>query len=112
MEYEEENLEKDEDENIETQCKVCELPLVMVSKALPMFQRRENRGSKFYLYKTRDPESEKEMKEPAHNKLINRTSLGRPVFRLRESHAGDPPGLSLRANPSGLVRRLSASYTD
>ena len=33
---------------------------------------------------------EKEMRPP-YNKWVERTALGRHVFRLRESHAGDAP---------------------
>ncbi len=47
---------------------------------------------------------------PPYNKWVERTSLGRPAFRLRESHAGDPPHPSLRAGRSGLVRRSPMRY--
>lgn len=114
MENEEEKIEETEEQEKEpeTKCKVCELPLVTVAKIRPWFERREKWGRKFYLYKTRDPESEKEMEEPAYNKLINRPSLGRHGPCEGKARVGDPPGLSFQAKPSGLVRRLSARYTD
>jgi hypothetical protein len=51
------------------------------------------------------------IKKPYNNR-VKRTSLGRHAFRLRESHAGDPPRLSVPAKRSGLVRRLIERYTD
>jgi hypothetical protein len=44
------------------------------------------------------------MKKPPHNKWVERTALGRPVFRLRESHAGDAPAPGF---PAGHLRPCS-----
>ena len=112
MENEEEGIEENEEQESETNCKECELPLVTVERILPWFQRREKWGRKFYMNKTSDPIQETEMKKPAHNNLLKPTALGRHVFRLRESHAGDAPGSSLRAKPFARARGLAERYTD
>ncbi len=94
MENGEETLEEMEEKESETKCKECEVPLVVVAKFQPWFQRREKWGRKFSIHKTRNPESEKEMKKPAHNKLIEWMSLGRHGPCEGKARAGDPPGLS------------------
>jgi len=106
-EYEEkviEETEVKEEQETETKCKVCELPLVTVAVIRPWFQRREKWGRKFSIHKRRDSELENKDGTPPHNLLLKPTTHGRHVFRLRESHAGDPTGLSFpRPSPPAVL---------
>ena len=103
-EFEEEVNEEAEEEETESKCKTCELPLVTIAQVRPWFNQREKWGRKFSIHKIRDPESEKEMKKPAHNNLLKPTTHGRHGPCLRKARAGDPTGLSFpRPSPPAVL---------
>jgi hypothetical protein len=50
---EEEVEEEEEVKETGAECKDCKLPLVTIAKVLPWFGRREKRGRKFYIFKSK-----------------------------------------------------------
>ena len=88
--------EKEAMEKEERKCRICMLPLVTLINIVPaFFKARQKKAMKFYIYNRGEKELRTKDGSSAYNKLIEQTARGRPAFRLRESRAGDPPGLSL-----------------